>query len=63
MTARQLPSHPDLEQLKRQAKDLLRSAWRHDSGARARFRILPRSRPGPMRRSTRLRSPSATRTR
>jgi ankyrin repeat protein len=34
MTARQLPPRPSLDQLKRQAKDLLR-------GPRARFRILP----------------------
>jgi ankyrin repeat protein len=41
MTARQLPSRPSLEQLKRQAKDLLQSARRHQPGARARFRALP----------------------
>ena len=41
MTARQLPPRPNLEQLKRQAKDLLDSARRHESGARARFRVLP----------------------
>ena len=41
MTAKQLPPRPNLDQLKRQAKDLLQSAQRHDVGARARFRVLP----------------------
>lgn len=41
MTATQLPEHPDLDQLKRQAKDLLRAARAHDAAALARFRILP----------------------
>jgi ankyrin repeat protein len=41
MTTRQLPEQPDLEQLKRQAKDLLRAAQAGDSDARARFRALP----------------------
>jgi len=41
MTAKQLPSHPNLDQLKRQAKELLRSARRDEPGARARFRVLP----------------------
>src|SRR5262249_33159938 len=41
MTARQLPERPNLEQLKRQAKDLLHSARAHDRSALARFRILP----------------------
>jgi len=41
MTATQLPERPDLEQLKRQAKDLLRNARAGDSAALARFRILP----------------------
>jgi ankyrin repeat protein len=41
MTARQLPERPNLEQLKRQAKDLLRAARAHDTEALARFRILP----------------------
>ena len=41
MTARQLPERPNLEQLKRQAKDLLRSAREHDAAALQRFRILP----------------------
>ncbi len=40
-TPRQLPERPDLEQLKRQAKDLLRSARTHDPTALARFRVLP----------------------
>lgn len=43
MTARQssLPERPSLEQLKRQAKDLLRAARAHERGALARFRALP----------------------
>src|SRR5262245_8369897 len=41
MTARQLPERPNLDQLKRQAKDLLRAARIRDAGARARFRSLP----------------------
>jgi ankyrin repeat protein len=41
MTARQLPERPDLEQLKRQAKELLRSARANDPVALERFRILP----------------------
>jgi hypothetical protein len=41
MTAKQLPPRPNLDQLKRQAKDLLQSARRHEPGARARFRALP----------------------
>ena len=41
MTATRLPERPNLEQLKRQAKDLLRSARANDPGALARFRILP----------------------
>jgi ankyrin repeat protein len=41
MTPRQLPTRPDLDQLKRQAKDLLRSAQRCAPGSRARFRALP----------------------
>ncbi|HVX40259.1 MAG TPA: ankyrin repeat domain-containing protein [Gemmatimonadaceae bacterium] len=41
MTARQLPERPNLEQLKRQAKDLLRSARAHHADALARFRRLP----------------------
>jgi ankyrin repeat protein len=36
-----LPRHPDLEQLKRQAKELLRSAKTGDPTALARFRVLP----------------------
>lgn len=39
--ATQLPDYPHLDQLKRQAKDLLRSARAHDAAALARFRILP----------------------
>ena len=41
MTARQLPEHPNLDHLKRQAKELLRDARAHDAPALARFRILP----------------------
>ena len=41
MTARQLPERPNLDQLKRQAKDLLHAAHAHDAGALTRFRILP----------------------
>ena len=41
MTATRLPERPNLEQLKRQAKDLLRSARANDITALARFRILP----------------------
>jgi ankyrin repeat protein len=41
MTAKPLPPRPNLDQLKRQAKDLLHSAERHEPGARARFRVLP----------------------
>jgi ankyrin repeat protein len=39
--ARQLPDRPNLEQLKRQAKDLLRAARAHEAAALSRFRILP----------------------
>jgi ankyrin repeat protein len=39
--ATQLPEHPNLDQLKRQAKDLLRDARAHDAPALERFRILP----------------------
>ena len=41
MAARQLPERPNLDQLKRQAKDLLRATQAHDANALARFRILP----------------------
>jgi ankyrin repeat protein len=41
MTATQLPERPNLEQLKRQAKDLLRSARANDAASLRRFRILP----------------------
>ncbi len=41
MTTPQLPERPNLEQLKQQAKDLLRSAKAKDSAALARFRALP----------------------
>jgi ankyrin repeat protein len=41
MTAQQLPERPNLEQLKRQAKDLLHSARASDLAALTRFRILP----------------------
>ena len=41
MTVTQLPEHPNLDQLKRQAKDLLRAARANESTAFGRFRILP----------------------
>src|SRR5690348_12654318 len=41
MAARQLPDRPNLEQLKRQAKDLPHAARAKESAALARFRILP----------------------
>ena len=41
MTATQLPGRPNLDQLKRQAKELLRAARAHDPAALARFRTLP----------------------
>jgi len=41
MTARQLPDRPNLDQLKRQAKDLLHAARTGESAALRRFRILP----------------------
>lgn len=41
MSTRQLPDRPDLDQLKRQAKELLRSAREGDAAALARFRGLP----------------------
>src|SRR6185437_4313362 len=37
----QLPERPNLEQLKRQAKDLLRAAKARDAAALARLRTLP----------------------
>jgi ankyrin repeat protein len=41
MAARQLPERPNLDQLKHQAKDLLRDARARDADALARFRLLP----------------------
>lgn len=41
MTPKRLPDHPDLEQLKRQAKDLIRDARSGDTAALNRFRLLP----------------------
>src|SRR4051812_5046727 len=41
MQTPQLPERPDLAQLKRQAKDLLRSAKAREPDALARFRTLP----------------------
>lgn len=41
MTTPQFPARPNLEQLKHQAKDLLRAARAHDPAALARFRTLP----------------------
>jgi hypothetical protein len=35
-----LPARPDLDQLRHQAKDLLRAAKREDSGAAARIRAV-----------------------
>src|SRR5699024_8559942 len=40
MTARPLPERPNLEQLKHQAKELLRAARANDAAALQRFRIL-----------------------
>lgn len=41
MTSQQLPDHPSLEQLKKQAKSLLHAARTRDRGALERFRALP----------------------
>jgi hypothetical protein len=41
MTATPFPERPNLEQLKHQAKDLLRAARDRDAGALSRFKILP----------------------
>ena len=41
MTVTPLPERPNLDQLKRQAKDLLRDARANETAALARFRILP----------------------
>ena len=41
MTPRQFPDRPNLEQLKNQAKSLLRAAQAHDADALRRFAILP----------------------
>jgi hypothetical protein len=41
MTSQQLPERPNLEQLKNQAKTLLRAAQKHDAAALQRFRALP----------------------
>lgn len=41
MPQRPLPRHPNLDQLKRQAKELLRSAKAGEPAALSRFRILP----------------------
>ena len=41
MAAKQLPERPNLDQLKHQAKDLLRDAHARQGEALARFRILP----------------------
>jgi hypothetical protein len=41
MTPRQLPAHPNLEQLKKQAKSLLRAAQDRDAAALQRFTVLP----------------------
>ena len=57
MPNRTLPQHPDLDQLKRQAKELLRSARTGDAAELGRFRILPgfvRSSEEDLRRTTLL---------
>jgi ankyrin repeat protein len=41
MTPRQFPARPNLEQLKNQAKSLLRAAQAHDADALRRFAMLP----------------------
>jgi ankyrin repeat protein len=41
MTARQLPPHPNLDQLKHQAKELLRGLRARTPGSLARLRVLP----------------------
>ncbi len=41
MTSQKLPEHANLEQLKKQAKDLLRAAQSGDAAALERFRALP----------------------
>src|SRR4051812_5871058 len=41
MTTQRLPGRPNLEQLKKQAKDLLRAAQDKQPDALARFRALP----------------------
>jgi hypothetical protein len=55
-----LPDHPDLDQLKRQAKELLRSTTAGDTAALARFRLLPAFRKlgdEPLRRTSPTRRP------
>ena len=42
MTSQQLPERPNLEQLKKQAKSLLRAARAQDPAALERFQALPR---------------------
>ena len=41
MTPHPLPARPNLEQLKKQAKSLLRAAQERDAGAIQRFAALP----------------------
>src|SRR6516165_8440962 len=41
MTSKQLPERPDLDQLKKQAKNLLHAAQAGDQDALARFLLLP----------------------
>lgn len=41
MTTQQLPGRPNLDQLKRQAKDLLKAAENQEAAALARMRVLP----------------------
>lgn len=57
MTARQLPPRPDLDQLRRQAKELLQLARSGDRDAVARFRALPS--PSSLDASTRADAPIA----
>jgi hypothetical protein len=41
MTSQQLPDHPNLEQLKKQAKSLLQKARANEPTELERFRVLP----------------------
>src|SRR6185369_1485773 len=50
MTSKQLPERANLEQLKKQAKSLLRAARSKDPAALERFRVLPTLAPLPLAR-------------